>query len=55
MEARMQFVTLRPGVRLQCTGRHFGRECGAHVIYRRREENGGADEQVYLGMPTAFG
>ena len=30
----MQFVTLRPGMRLRCTARHFGRECGAHVIHR---------------------
>ena len=34
MEARMQFVTPEPGARLQCTARHYGRECGAHVIHR---------------------
>ena len=30
------FVSPRPGVRLACAARHFGRECGAHVIQLER-------------------
>jgi hypothetical protein len=32
----MAFVSPRPGVRIACTSRHFGRECGAHVIHLER-------------------